>query len=211
MQTSIVVADGFELIRSGIIERLREYETMEVVGECSNGFEAVKVCSQRAPDILLSDVELEGIGGPQLFERIRARCPNTKIIVMASDTQKHSVASIFSFGVLGLVPRKSCASDIVMAVQSVSNGFGLLPTSALSDLVNSHSNVNKTGNVFGLSRRELEILDLCVSGKANKEVAVELGISVRTVETHRANIYKKTECVDLEALSQVAENLRAAR
>ncbi|WP_342078585.1 response regulator transcription factor [Yoonia sp. SS1-5] len=207
MQSTVVVADSFELMRSGIVHHIEGSAHLDLICECRTGYETLKLCGQPQPDLLLVDIELDGLNGQGLLDRLAVKCPETRGVAMASDTSMLPVVSMLNVGVSGIVPRQASAKDFVHALYSVANGFGFLPVVALNEIVTAQPCFNKTGNIFGLSSRELEVLEYCVDGKSNKLVAHELRISIRTVETHRANIYKKTKCRDMEALKDIARNI----
>jgi len=192
----ILVADDHELVRRGIRGLLRARRGWTVVGEAMNGREAVEKTNRLKPDVAILDISMPGLDGLQATRRIRETVPTTEVVVLTMHESDQMVRRVLDAGALGYVLKSDLATQLVKAVKDVSAGKQFLAP-RVSDIV--LKGFLKTGNqvdTTGHSQvrptpREVEVIRLLAEGKANKEIAVELGISIRTVETHRAKIMLK--------------------
>ncbi len=192
----ILVADDHELVRRGIRELLGARRGWKVVAEAVNGREAVEKASELKPDIAILDISMPDLDGLQATRQIREAGPGTSVVVLTMHESDQMVRRILDAGALGYVLKSDLAKHLVKAVKNVSAGK-LFLTPRVSDIV--LKGFLKTGNQPGPTDnsrprptpREVEIIRLLAEGKANKEIAAELGITTRTVETHRARIMLK--------------------
>jgi DNA-binding NarL/FixJ family response regulator len=192
----ILVADDHELVRRGIRGLLRARRGWTVVGEATNGLEAVEKTNRLKPDVAILDISMPDLGGLQATRRIRESVPTTQVVVLTMHESDQMVRRVLDAGALGYVLKSDLATHLVKAVKSVSGGK-LFLTPRVSDIVlkaflaagnrsepTEHSQARPT-------LREVEIIRFLAQGKANKEIAAELGITIRTAETHRARIMLK--------------------
>jgi DNA-binding NarL/FixJ family response regulator len=192
----ILVADDHELVRRGIQELLRARGGWKVVAEAVNGLEAVEKASELKPDVAILDISMPDLDGLQATRQIREAAPGTSVVVLTMHESDQMVRRVLDAGALGYVLKSDLAKHLVKAVKNVSAGK-LFLTPRVSDIV--LKGFLKTGNQPGPTensrpkptRREVEIIRLLAEGKANKEIGAELGITTRTVETHRARIMLK--------------------
>ncbi len=202
-RSAIVIADSHEIIREGIASRLVESCEVDVVAEASDGYSAIKACRQHNPEILLMDLSLTRPSGPETLTKIRQSNPDLKVVVLSSDASISNAFFVLSRGAIGFMPKQAKGMDFVNAIRAAQSGYTYLPMDFLKEFVRSRRNLTRTGNIFGLSPREIEILEACVNGQTAKEVAQNFDISVRTVETHRNSIYKKTSCKCFKELASI--------
>jgi DNA-binding NarL/FixJ family response regulator len=192
----ILVADDHELVRRGIRGLLRARRGWIVVGEAMNGREAVEKANKLKPDVVILDISMPDLDGLQATRQIREEVPTTKVIVLTMHDSDQMVRRVLHAGALGYVLKSDFATQLVKAVKQVSAGKQFL-TPRISDMVlkgflKTGNQVDKMGHSqAGPTPREIEVIRLLAEGKANKEIAVELGITIRTVETHRAKIMLK--------------------
>jgi DNA-binding NarL/FixJ family response regulator len=192
----ILVADDHELVRRGIRGVLRARRGWTVVGEAMNGLEAVEKANRLKPDVAILDISMPDLGGLQATRQIRESVPTTQVVVLTMHESDQMVRRVLDAGALGYVLKSDLATQLVKAVKSVSGGK-LFLTPRVSDIVlrsflttgnqsepTEHSQAQPT-------LREVEIIRFLAQGKANKEIAAELGITIRTAETHRARIMLK--------------------
>jgi DNA-binding NarL/FixJ family response regulator len=192
----ILLADDHELVRRGIRGLLRARRGWTVVGEAANGRAAVEKANKLKPDVAIVDISMPDLDGLQVTRQIREVTPNTEVVVLTMHESDQMVRRVLDAGALGYVLKSDLAIHLVKAVRDVSAGK-LFLTPRVSDIV--LKGFLKTGNQpgpGGHSRalptpREVEIIRLLAEGKANKKIAAELGITIRTVETHRAKIMLK--------------------
>jgi DNA-binding NarL/FixJ family response regulator len=192
----ILVADDHELVRSGIRGLLRARPGWTVVGEAMNGREAVEKANRLKPDVVILDISMPDLDGLQSTRRILEVVPSTKVVVLTMHDSDQMVRRVLHAGALGYVLKSDLATQLVKAVKYVSAGKQFL-TPRISDMVlkgflKIGNQVEKTGHAQTRpTLREIEVIRLLAEGRANKEIAVELRISIRTVETHRAKIMLK--------------------
>ena len=192
----ILVADDHELVRRGIRAVLRTRRGWAVVGEAVNGREAVEKAGKLKPDVAIVDISMPDIDGLQATRQIREAAPNTPVVVLTMHESDQMVRRVLDAGALGYVLKSDLAKHLVKAVKNVSAGK-LFLTPRVSDIV--LKGFLKTGDQPRPTEnsrprptpREVEIIRLLAQGKANKEIAAELGITTRTAETHRARIMLK--------------------
>ena len=192
----ILVADDHELVRRGIRGLLLAKSRCRIVAEARDGLEAFAQAQVSRPDIVILDIDMPNANGLQAAPRILAILPNVKIIFLTIHESAEMAARVRDTGAAGLVLKSEMAEQLVRAVQHVSRDRPFLAPKALeflgSDALSaSHSKRDGTTPRGRPSSRQREVIRLVSKGKANKEIAATLGISVRTVETHRAKAMKK--------------------
>ncbi len=192
----ILVADDHELVRRGIRGLLRIRRGWTVVGEAVNGREAVEKANKLKPHVAIVDISMPDLDGLQATRQIREASPTTEVVVLTMHESDQMVRRVLDAGALAYVLKSDLAAHLVKAVKAVSSGK-LFLTPRVSDIVlkgflKNGSRVDDGDNSQEQpTPREVEIIRLLARGKANKEIAAELGIAIRTVETHRANIMLK--------------------
>src|SRR5467141_4335268 len=192
----ILVADDHELVRRGIQELLRARGGWKVVAEAVNGREAVEKAYELKPDVAILDISMPDLDGLQATRQIRETAPGTSVVVLTMHESDQMVRRVLDAGALGYVLKSDLAAHLVKAVKNVSIGE-LFLTPKVSDIV--LKGFLKTGNQpeprensrTQPTPREAHVIRHLAEGKANKEIAAELGITMRTVETHRAKIMLK--------------------
>lgn len=203
------MADDHELVRRGIRAVLSTRRGWTVVGEAMNGREAVEKATRLKPDVAILDISMPDLDGVQATRQIRDAVPATEVVVLTMHESDQMVRRVLDAGALGYVSKSDLPTQLVKAVKDVSAGKQFL-TPRISDIV--LQGFLKTGNqadTMGHSQvpptsREVEVIQLLAEGKANKEIAIRLGISIRTVETHRAKIMLKVGVHSLAALIHYA-------
>ncbi len=203
----VIVADGHEMVREGITARIEAECDVKVVAGTSDGYSTIKSLRQFDPDLLIMDLGLQRPAGPEVLARIMKMKPDLKIITVTSEPTIANAFLSLSNGATAFMPKQSPSSDFTHAVNAVLSGFSYLPNDIMTQFVKSRRNLSRVGNVFGLSPREIEIMKACCEGQSTKQVASELDISVRTVETHRHNIYRKTNCNSRKELQNIVASV----
>jgi len=201
--TKIVVAEQHEIVRDAIVARLEESCDVDIVAQVSDGYSTIRECRQFKPDLLMMNLSLVRPSGLETLRKVRAGNPKLKVIVSSSDTTIRNAVFALSHGAVSFLPVQAKSADYVNAVQAAQAEFAYIPVELLKDILSSRQNLIRTGSIFGLSPRETEILDASVSGQSTKQVAESLSISVRTVETHRNSIYRKTSCSNFKELATI--------
>ena len=190
MAISIVLADDHEIVRSGIRMVLEEQPDMQVVAEAGDGEGAARYALGHKPQILVLDLNMPGVSGLDAIPRIQEASPATAIIVLTMQAEPAFAREALQSGAKGYVIKQSAASELVGAIRAVIAGDTYINPSLGARLAAEPA---PEGPPDDLTPRETEILGLLALGYTNPEIADQLVLSVRTVETHRANIQRKIE------------------
>ena len=192
----ILVADDHELVRRGIRGQLSARRGWIIVGEAMNGREAVEKASKLKPDVAIVDISMPDLDGLQATRQIREAAPSTEVVILTMHESDQMVRRVLEAGARGYVLKSDLAAHLVKAVKDVSAGK-LFLTPKVSDMVlngflkSADQHDSKEHFQARPTPREVEIIRLLALGKPNKKIAAELGITIRTVETHRAKIMLK--------------------
>lgn len=195
----ILLADDHELVRRGIRGLLKSKRKWKVIAEARDGIEAVEKTEKLKPDIVILDIDMPNLDGLQAARRIRESTSRTKIVILTLHESGEMVRRALEAGAQGLVLKSEVGERLVTALEEISRRKIFLTPKA-SDIVMRDFLANEVDSQPKPTSREVQVIRLLAEGKANKEVAVALGISVRTVEVHRANLMKK---LDLHSLAEI--------
>lgn len=192
----VMIADDHALVREGIAALLRLQDDIEVVGEASDGLEAIELAGRVRPDIVLMDISMPKLGGLEATIEIKKACPNIKVIVLSQYGDRAYVSRFLKAGVSGYLLKKAVGSELVTAIRAVNRGEVYLFSSIASEVVAGYLDVDKKivkedDPYEKLTDREKQVLKLIAEGYSYKEIANCLNISVKTVIAHRTNISEK--------------------
>jgi DNA-binding NarL/FixJ family response regulator len=201
----ILIADDHELVRRGIRGLLGAQNGWIIASEVKNGREAVEKAGKLKPDVIILDIGMPNLEGLEAARQIRKVAPNSEILVLTMHESNQMVRRVLEAGARGYVLKSDLASHLVKAVKAVSKGrIYLTPKVSeivLKEFVNAgNESKRREGSQVRPTPRETEIIRLLAEGKVNKAIASELGITTRTVETHRAKIMLK---LGLHSLTQL--------
>lgn len=190
----VLIADDHALMREGIRALLRGSEDVEVVGEASDGREAVEKSHALRPDVVLMDVAMPGLGGLEATLELRRELPEVRVLVLTQYDDREYVARFLKAGVAGYVLKKAAGSELVAAIRSAHRG-GLVLDPGIAreavDLARPPAELAAEDPYETLTEREKQVLKLVAEGGSSKDVAQMLGISVKTAMTHRENLMEK--------------------
>ena len=193
----ILVVDDQGIVRKGIRALLAEVEGMEVVGEASNGIEAVERAEAIRPDVILMDLVMPEMDGIEAIRRIVVRLPQTRILALTSFTADDKVFPAINAGALGYLLKDSEPDDLITAIRQVYRGEPYLhPSIARKVMEELNHPVKHPATPDPLTQRELEVLHLVAQGLSNQEIAERLVIGEATVRTHIGNILSKLHLVN---------------
>ena len=190
----IVLADDHVILRQGTRQLLEHEPDIEVVGEASDGAEAVELVSKLKPDIVIIDVAMPHMNGIEATKKIKEILPGTKILVLTGYDYDEYIFSLLEIGAAGYLLKDVSGDDLVGAVRAVYQGEPVLHPAVMRKLMNRFKTptTRQTDTPIDvLSEREMEVLKLAVSGKSNKDIAETLNISLRTVQAHMRSIFNK--------------------
>ena len=179
---SVLLVDDHSLVRRGFRRILEDAPDIEVVGEASDGAEAVKLAAQLRPRLIVMDCALPGMSGLDATRRILNKLPETAILMLSMHSEETWVHQALDAGARGYILKSAVDMELVTAIREVVEGEIVL------DPQISRTTTLKGERNSGLTVRELEVLKLIVAGKSNKEIAADLDLSANTIAVHRANI-----------------------
>lgn len=205
----ILVADDHDLMRRGLKSLLESHSGWTICAEAHTGREAVARAEELKPDIVILDITMPELNGVEAARRILKASPNTEILVLSVHYSDQLIRDILEAGVRGYIVKSDSDRDLVIAVEALSNHkpfFTPRATELILSNFNSKGAPGEMPDVISerLTSREREIVQLLSEGKTSKEVASALGISVKTAETHRANIMRKLEIHSVSELVRYA-------
>ncbi|MGZ4732860.1 MAG: response regulator [Terriglobales bacterium] len=202
MPVRILLADDHAVLRQGL-RALLEREGFEVVGEASDGWEAVKLCAKFRPDVALLDVTMPLLNGIDAAREIGKTSPATRLVLLTMHTEDHLVLESLRAGVRGYVLKTRAADELIQAIRAVCKGEMYLTQSISRTIVQAFL-AKDTLPDSPLTDRERQVLQLVAEGKTTKEIASLLGISVKTAESHRSNIMEKLNIHETAGLVRYA-------
>ena len=205
MPLRILVADDHDVMRIGVRELLRAREGWEICGEARNGQEAVAKAEDLKPDIVILDINMPELSGIEAARRIRKSFAAIEILMLSFDYSDYLIREIVAAGARGFVVKADSERDLIAAVEALANHKTFFTARATDLLPGRMSAGGPRGDLQSLGRsrltpRELEIVQLLAEGKTSKEVAEALMISIKTADTHRANIMRK---LDLHSVTEL--------
>jgi len=189
----VLVVDDHAMFREGIRALLEGYDDVEIVGEATEGREAIEKVCQLAPQVVLMDIAMPVMGGLEATRRIQKETPNARVLVLTQHEDSEYILSLLRAGAKGYISKTATASELVSAIRTVHKGESFLYPSAATTLIEEYlTRVGGEKNEYErLTDREREILQLVAEGRTNREIADSLFISVKTVLRHRTNIMEK--------------------
>lgn len=198
---SIILVDDHKLIRDSWAFILNIDARFTVVGETSNGEEAVEMVKKLRPDIVLMDVNMSPVNGFDATKLITRHSPSTRVIAVSMHTMPAYAKRMMQHGAMGYVTKNSSKDEMIRAILEVSEGRKYI-CDEVKNILSQKELEEETGqgDMNNLSRRELDIIQLIKQGLSSKEIATQLDISLKTVEVHRYNILKKLKLRNTAAL-----------
>jgi two-component system response regulator NreC len=206
----ILLADDHPLIRSGIVTLLQSYKDFEIVGEAQDGEEAVEKTKVLKPDVLIIDLSMPKLSGIEATGIITKKHPDVKVLVLTMHENEEYVYQILKSGAGGYVLKSAGKEELSAAIRAVAKGEKFFSPRVSEIMAESYVRRKEGGEtsskveVIPLTRREKEILRLVVTGLTNQQIADQLCISPRTVDTHRTNIMQKLDIHDVANLVRYA-------
>jgi two-component system response regulator NreC len=194
MSVRLLLVDDHKMMREGLAALLHDVPDIQIVGEASDGREALDLIRTLHPDVVVMDVGMPELNGVEATRRIRAEFEGVRVIALSTHTDKRYVHHMLEAGANGYVLKISAHEELIRAVRAASQGRTYLSPEIAGLVVerSTSTNAGRDVSVYStLSSREREVLQLVAEGKTSAETAKEMHISVKTVETHRRNIVQK--------------------
>ncbi|HEY1173671.1 MAG TPA: response regulator transcription factor [Verrucomicrobiae bacterium] len=206
---TVLLADDHTVVRQGLRALLQTEPNIEVVGEAENGRQAVQLVTKLMPDVVVMDIAMPLLNGLEATRQITREAPGTKVLILSSYNDDEYVHQLTEAGACGYLVKQTAANDLVKAISEARRGNAYFSPSISKRLLDHYREafvkgtpVSKTGDL--LTSRESEVLQLIAEGKANKQIAAELCISIKTVEKHRQQVMNKLHIHDIAGLTRYA-------
>ncbi|MGD9727272.1 MAG: response regulator [Nitrospiraceae bacterium] len=202
----VLLVEDHTLVRAGFRALLEKLEGVQVIGEVSNGRDALKVSKELQPDVVLMDIAMPEMNGLQATARIRQECPNTKILMLSMYTNEEYLKEALRAGAAGYLLKDADRTELELAIKTVWRGDTYLTPAVAKFTVNAYCRKDDPdpGPLGRLTGRQREILQLIAEGCSTKQIAQRLDLSVKTVETHRAQLMDRLEIHDIPGLVRLA-------
>lgn len=202
----VLLVDDHVLVRTGIKMVLQGIDGVQVVGEASDGREAVALAEKLRPRIVLMDISMQNLNGLEATAQIRREQPDTRVIILSMSSDETHVAQALRAGAAGYLLKDATPDELTLALSAVDAGNTYLTPRVSRQVIDGF--VGRLGegdsSLDALTPRQREILQLIAEGQGTKEIAFKLGLSVKTVETHRAQIMDRLNIRDVPGLTRFA-------
>lgn len=205
MTTRLLLCDDHQLVREGLRTLLSQQTNMEVVAEASNGREAVELAKALQPNVVLLDISMADMNGTEACLRITAECPGTRVIALSVHSDRRYVLGMLRSGASGYLVKSCAFQELTTAIETVCRGESYLCSAVTSLVIEDarHRHVEPPATSV-LTSREREVLQLIAEGVSTKVIAARLGVSIKTAESHRAQIMLKLEIHTVAELTKYA-------
>lgn len=194
----VLIADDHAVLREGMRQLLEQEKDMDVIGEASDGEEAVAMATELKPDVALMDIVMPKLSGVEATKLIKKSSPSTCILILTAYSDIRYILGLLEAGASGYLIKSARGDEIVGAIRAVCTGESVLDSLATRKLLERVVSLTKEAGEdktrAQLSPREIEILRLAARGMSNLEIAEKLGLSMRTVKAHLSNIFNKMRC-----------------
>jgi DNA-binding NarL/FixJ family response regulator len=203
---TVLLVEDHTLVRAGIRELLRNLDGIEVVAEASNGREALELIEKHMPNVVLMDIAMRGMNGLEVAERVIKQYPRVHVVMLSQYTDEEYVRQSLNVGANGYIPKDAATSELEIAIRAAAQGETYLNPSISKHLIENYLRrpESTTGQLKQLTPRQREVLQLIAEGNTMNRIAKELNISVKTVETHRAQLMERLDIHDVAGLVRYA-------
>jgi DNA-binding NarL/FixJ family response regulator len=193
----ILIADDLEIVRRGLCAVLQVRPEWYVCGEAGDGSQALHLAQKLKPDVAILDLRLPSLDGAEATRQIQKASPQTKVLILTLDYSDHVIREVLKAGANGILLKADAVRDLTAAIDSLLQSKTYLSAKVAAFVLDRSLNRNWSTQTYStvdhLTPREREVVQLLVDGKTAKEVAANLGLSVKTVETHRSNVMRKLQ------------------
>ncbi len=206
-RTTILLVDDHKLFRDGLRSMLDSQSHFTVIGEAGDGQSAIKLARELQPEIVLMDITMPDLNGIEAARRITAETPSTKVIILSMHSDRRYIIEALKSGARGYLLKDSALEEVVSAIDDCRADKVFLSSKISDFVINDYINIAKTGETSAftvLSAREREVLQMLAEGKTTKEIAAQLVVSVKTIETYRKQIMDKLDLHSIAELTKYA-------
>src|SRR5215475_10936846 len=206
---TVLLADDHIVVRQGLRALLVAEEDIEIIGEAENGRQAVQLAKKFMPEVVVMDIAMPVLNGLEATRQITRAVPNTKVLVLSSYCDDEYVQQLTEAGAAGYLVKQTAANDLLKAIREAQRGNAFFSPAIAKRLRDQCREAFVSGQAMKkrpdyLTTREAEVLQLIAEGRANKQIAAELCISIKTVEKHRQQVMNKLNIHDVAGLTRYA-------
>jgi DNA-binding NarL/FixJ family response regulator len=189
----VLLVDDHAILREGLKALLSLSEDIQVIGEASDGWEALAMTQRLAPEVIIMDMAMPGMDGLEATRRITKASPQTKILVLSQHDNERYILPVLRAGAMGYVLKRAVGAELVTAIRTVHQGECFVPPPIAKMMLRNYQQESLATEPVedALTEREREVLKLVVEGRTSREIAEVLSLSKKTIMCHRANIYQK--------------------
>ena len=193
MDTKVLLADDHAILREGIRMVLDAQPGIAVVGEAEDGRRVVELAEALRPDVVVMDIAMPTMNGAEATRQIRRRLPHIQVVILTMHENQQYLAQIIKAGAIGCVLKRSAGTELVTAIKAAARGESYFSPSLASLLLDAYrlQLAGEGDELAALTEREREVLQLVAEGKTNQEIADQLVVSIKTVQTHRMHLMEK--------------------
>lgn len=207
----ILIADDHILVRAGFRVLLESFEAIQIIGEGSDGQEALRLIKAHQPDVALLDIAMPGLNGLEVAARVHKSCPDVAVLILSMHTNEEYVAQALQAGAAGYLVKNAAPSELEVAIRSAARGETYLSPAVSTRViaeylrrVGDNKNCQLTQTTEILTTRQREVLQLVAEGHTNKEIAKMLNLSIKTVDSHRTQLMDRLDIHDIPGLVRYA-------
>lgn len=205
MTIRILIADDHKLVRAGLAMLIGDIPGHEVIAQADDGCTALELATQLAPDLVLLDINMPGMSGLECLARLRTLLPDTHVLMLSIHANEEHVIRAMNLGARGYLLKDASPSELELAIRTVADGNLWLSAAVSTQVLTRYNQQSQPPSAEGpLTPRQQQILQRLAEGATAKEIAYELNLSIKTIETHRAQIMDRLDLHDLPALVRYA-------
>ncbi len=207
MSINVLLADDHAIVRDGLRALLEANPEIKVMGDASNGYQAVRKVKELAPDIVIMDISMPGLNGIDASQQIMEAAPKVRVIILSMLGTADYIFHAMQAGVRGFLLKESAGREVMKAVKTVYGGEMYFSQPIIDTVINDYMRAqgdNQAETLNSLNKRENEILSMLVQGKNSEEIGSCLNLSAQTIETHRSRIMQKMGLSDFNELIKFA-------
>lgn len=208
MTKKVIIADDHAIIREGLKSLLEKKKGFRVIDVVKNGREAVELAIETQPDLVLMDISMPDLNGVEATATIKNKVAGTKVIALSMHSGKKHIDNMFASGASAYILKESAFEELLDAIEEVEKGNYYISPSIARMYVDSDGNLFSASEEkpipIDISKKEKQVLQLVAEGDKNREIAEKLGVSIKTVESHRRNLMKKLNIFNIAGLTKFA-------
>ena len=210
MTIRLLLSDDHDLIRAGLRSLISGFAGIEVVGEACDGHETLRLVDQLRPQIVLLDILMPGLNGLEVLARVRSEFPQVRVLMLSMNSAEEYVLRAMRSGASGYLVKSDSPQELELALRAVAQGDTYLSTAVSKHVIagylngDSEASHSTTTSFDKLTSRQREVLQLIAEGQSTKEIALTLGLSVKTIESHRTLLMRQLDLHDIASLVRYA-------